>query len=153
MMRKKHDHTRNKPVLLGTNMARAAAEDPDTELKQLSSLSLLPCAFFSRFLSPSLTRTKPICSETRVTDGVGKPCSRMLPWDAPFSQYFVFSSQLLHVGGAARDASSVKPHSCHTLALLQYISSSRGHDFASLAITGGISDYHFHCGMYFPCKS
>lgn len=75
------------------------------------------------------------------------------PLRCPFSHYFVFSSQLLHVGGAARDASSEKPHSCHTLALLQYISSSRGHDFASLVITAGISDYHFHGGMYFPCKS
>lgn len=33
---------------------------------------------------------------------------------------------------------SVKPHSCHTLALLQYISSSRGHDSASAVITAGI---------------
>lgn len=36
-----------------------------------------------RFLSPSLTRTKPICSETRVTGGVGKPCSCTLPRDPP----------------------------------------------------------------------
>lgn len=36
-----------------------------------------------RFLYPSLTRTKPICSETRVTGGVDKPCSCTLPRDAP----------------------------------------------------------------------
>lgn len=34
-----------------------------------------------RFLSPSFTRTKPICSETRVTGGVDKPCSCALPRD------------------------------------------------------------------------
>lgn len=37
-----------------------------------------------------------------------------------------------------RERSSVKPHSCHTFARLQYISSSKGHDSASPVTTAGI---------------
>lgn len=36
------------------------------------------------------------------------------------------------------ESSAAKPHSCHTLALLQYISSSQGHDSISPVITTGI---------------
>lgn len=63
------------------------------------------------------------------------------PLRCPFPQCFVFSSQFLHKTKkqcAMPEHSSVKTHSCHTLALLQYISSSQGHDSASPVITTGI---------------
>lgn len=101
-----------------------------------------------RFLYPSLTRTKPICSETRVTGGVDKPCSCTLPRDAPpappfFSllpQYFVFFDSIAAavLGRRCRSAGSAEPHSCHTPAPLQCISSSRGHGSVSAVITTGI---------------
>lgn len=77
---------------------------PGHEPPQLCFLSFLfLLCLFSRF--PSLTRTQPICSEGRVTDGVDKPCSRAFPRDAPLPTTLSFLSQLLHgMWGAGRDA-------------------------------------------------
>lgn len=86
--KKKHDHPRSKPMLLGTNMTWVACEGADMSQSGnvFSPFLLLMCLS----PSPSLTRTKPICRETRVTDGVYKPCSCMLPWDAPFHSTLSF---------------------------------------------------------------
>lgn len=103
-----------------------------------SPFSSLMC-LFSAF--PSLTRTNPVCLESRVTNGVDNPCSSTLPRDAPFHSTLSFRVNCCtewEMWHAIPEHSSVKPHSCHTYALLQYISSSRGHDSASPVTTAWI---------------
>lgn len=65
------------PLLARKPPTRAGLHGEGYVLFLLSSLPLLP-------------RTKAICRETRVTDGVDKPCSCLLPWDAPFQSTLSF---------------------------------------------------------------
>lgn len=57
-----------------------------------------------------------------------------------FPQYFVFFDSIAAAASRRRRRSSgsAKPHSCHTPAPLQCISSSRGHGSVSAVITAGI---------------
>lgn len=56
-------------------------------------------------------------------------------------------------GVRCRRSGSAEPHSCHTPAPLQCISSSRGHASASAVITAGILIIISNAGMYISCKS
>lgn len=127
---KKHDNFRLRSVLLYTSMARAGL---------FSSFLLHLCSFCSPL---SLTRTQPICRETRVMDDADKTLLLRAPLRWLFSTVLcLFWRQLLRGTRRAAhwaQASATKPHSCHRLALQQYISSSQGHDSISLVITTGI---------------
>lgn len=77
-----------KRCFIGTDTARVAGGDADmgqgsSVFFPFVSLTLPFLLSLPHFLYPSLTRTKPICSETRVTGGVDKPCSCAFPPRCP----------------------------------------------------------------------
>lgn len=90
------------------------------------------------------------CRQTLLLRSPPRPPSPLPP--SPFflhPQRFVFFDSIAksaapeRSGVRCRRSGSAEPHSCHTPAPLQCISSSRGHASASAVITAGVSDHHF----------
>lgn len=134
-----------KQCFLGTDKALVAGGDADMSQGSsvFSPFVLLTCLFFPLLSLPLIDKDKANLFGNQGHGWCRQTLLPRAPLRCPFPQYFVFFESIVAAESEEQcemsgSPGSVKPHSCHTLALLQYISSSRGHDSASAVITTGI---------------